>query len=84
MIQNLYKRIQNISKPYKKRIQIFYRVGFFGKGDKPNSLDLSEDNINSIVNEALDNNNSNNSNNNNSNNNNSNNSFFFFFFVYTV
>ena len=26
---------------------------FFGKGDKPNSLDLSEDNINSIVNEAL-------------------------------
>jgi hypothetical protein len=28
-------------------------LGFFGKGDKPNSLDLSEDNINSIVNEAL-------------------------------
>ena len=53
MIRNLYKRIQNISKPYKKRIQIFYRVGFFGKGDKPNSLDLSEDNINSIVNKTL-------------------------------
>ena len=28
-------------------------LGFFDKGDKPNSLDLSEDNINSIVNEAL-------------------------------
>src|SRR3982074_1403967 len=28
-------------------------LGFFGKGDKPNSLNLSEDNINSIVNEAL-------------------------------
>ena len=28
-------------------------LGFFGKGDKPNLLDLSEDNINSIVNEAL-------------------------------
>ena len=28
-------------------------LGFFGKGNKPNSLDLSEDNINSIVNEAL-------------------------------
>ena len=53
MIRNLYKCIQNISKPYKKCIQIFYRVGFFGKGDKPNSLDLSEDNINSIVNKTL-------------------------------
>lgn len=28
-------------------------LGFFGKGDKPNSLKLSEDNVNSIVNEAL-------------------------------
>jgi len=28
-------------------------LGFFGKGDKPNSLDLSENNINSIVNEVL-------------------------------
>ena len=28
-------------------------LGFFDKGDKPNSLDLSENNINSIVNEAL-------------------------------
>ena len=29
------------------------KLRFFGKGDKPNSLNLSEDNINSIVNEAL-------------------------------
>ena len=28
-------------------------LGFFDKGDKPNSLDLSKDNINSIVNETL-------------------------------
>ena len=28
-------------------------LGFFGKGDKLNSLNLSEDNINSIVNEIL-------------------------------
>ena len=28
-------------------------LGFFGKGNKPNSLDLSEDNINLIINEAL-------------------------------
>lgn len=28
-------------------------LGFFGKGDKPNSPKLSEDNVNSIINEAL-------------------------------
>ena len=29
------------------------KLRFFSKGNKPNLLDLSEDNINSIVNEAL-------------------------------
>ena len=28
-------------------------LGFFGKGNKSNSLNLSEDNINSIINKAL-------------------------------
>ena len=28
-------------------------LGFFSKEDKPNSLNLSEDNINSIINKAL-------------------------------
>ena len=32
---------------------VLAELGFFGKGNKPNSLDLSENNINSIVNEAL-------------------------------
>ena len=32
---------------------VLAKLKFFGKGNKPNSLDLSEDNINSIVNEAL-------------------------------
>ena len=29
------------------------KLGFFGKRDKPNSFNLSEDNINSIINKAL-------------------------------